>query len=122
MKKKGKKLIKSFIYAFAGVKSAFKAEQNMKIHFFIMLLVIIIGLILKLTKWEWITCIILFGLVISAELMNTAIETLTDIAMPEKNPKAKLTKDVAAGGVLVMAIISVIIGLMIFLPKIIALF
>ena len=83
-----------------------------------MVLVIILGFLLKLTKWEWITCIILFGLVISAELMNTAIETLTDIAMPEKNPKAKLTKDVAAGGVLVMAIISVIVGLMIFVPKI----
>ena len=118
MRKKGKKLIKSFIYAFTGIKSAFNAEQNMKIHFFIMILVIILGFLLKLTKWEWITCIILFGLVISAELMNTAIETLTDIAMPEKNPKAKLTKDVAAGGVLVMAIISVIVGLMIFVPKI----
>lgn len=118
MKKEEKKIVKSFKFAIEGIKSAFKAEQNMKIHFCVMVLVIIMGLVFDITKLEWIICIILFGLVISAELMNTAIETLTDIAMPEKNEKAKLTKDVAAGAVLVMAIVSAIIGLMIFVPKI----
>ena len=63
-------------------------------------------------------CIILFGLVITAELINTAIETTVDIAMPRKDEKAKLAKDVAAGAVLVCAITASIIGLIIFLPKI----
>ena len=67
---------------------------------------------------EWIACIILFGLVISLELINTAIETTVDIAMPEKNEKAKLAKDVAAGAVLMSAIMAIVVGLIIFLPKI----
>ena len=118
MKEENKRLIKSFGYALTGIKSAFKAEPNMRIHIAIIILVIIMGFIFKITKLEWIICIILFGLVISAELVNTAIENLTDIAMPEINPNAKLVKDIAAGSVLVMAMVSAIIGLIIFVPKI----
>ena len=62
-------------------------------------------------------CILLFGFVITLELMNTAIETAIDICMPEINPKAKLAKDTSAGAVLVVAIVSVVIGIMIFGPK-----
>ena len=83
-----------------------------------MLLVILAGFYFKISMAEWIICIILFGLVISLELVNTAIETTVDIAMPEKNEKAKIAKDVSAGAVLVAAIVSAIIGLMIFIPKI----
>lgn len=118
--KKRKKLRNSFKYAFTGILTALKKEQNMKIHFIIMLIVIIAGIIFKLNQIEWLICIILFGLVISFELMNTAIEQTVDIAMPEKNEKAKIAKDVAAGAVLVVAMISVICGLIIFIPKIIA--
>lgn len=113
---KAKKIINSFKYAFEGIISSFKAERNMKIHIFVMILVILAGYILKITKLEWIICIILFGIVISAELFNTAIETMVDIVMPEKNDKAKLAKDVSAGAVLVVAIASAIVGIMIFLP------
>ena len=119
MKQKRKKLRNSFKFAFAGIITALKKEQNMKIHFTIMLIVIIAGFIFKLSAIEWIICIILFGLVISLELANTAIEQTVDIAMPEKNEKAKIAKDVAAGAVLVTAIISVIVGLIIFIPKIV---
>ena len=84
-----------------------------------MILVIISGIVLKIAKQEWITCIILFGLVISLELVNSAIETTVDIAMPEINEKAKNAKDIAAGAVLISAISSAIIGLTIFIPKII---
>lgn len=83
-----------------------------------MILVIIAGIILKISKIEWIICIILFGIVISAEMFNTAIEQTVDIAMPEKNEKAKIAKDVSAGAVLIVAIASAIIGLIIFIPKI----
>lgn len=120
MKMKDKKrLINSFKYAFEGIISALKTEKNMKIHVLIMMLVIIFGIILKISKIEWIICIVLFGLVISLELINTAIENVVDLITQEINPKAKIAKDVAAGAVLVSAITSAIIGLMIFVPKII---
>ena len=114
---KKKHLIYSFKYAFQGIASAFKTERNMKIHVTAVVLVTIAGLFFKISKIEWMICIILFGMVISLELANTAIETTVDI-MPEKNEKAKLAKDIAAGAVLVCAFISVIIGGMIFVPKI----
>ena len=118
MIKKTKKIINSFKYAFQGIITSFKTERNMKMHILIMLLVILAGIILKISKSEWIVCIILFGLVITAELFNTAIETTIDMITTEKNEKAKIAKDVAAGAVLVTAIASAIIGLMIFIPKI----
>lgn len=117
-----KKLLNSFKYAFAGIYSGIKTEQNMKIHVIIMILVIIFGIILNISKSELIICIILFGLVISLELINTAIENTVDLITNEKNLKAKIAKDTAAGAVLVSAIASVIIGLIIFIPKIMELF
>lgn len=114
-----KKLIKSFKYAIEGIYTGIKKEKNMKIHLSIMILVIIFGIILKINKIEWIICIILFGLVIALELMNTAIENTVDLITKEKTPLAKIAKDVAAGAVLVAAITSAIIGLIIFIPKII---
>ena len=116
-----KKLIYSFKYAFEGIFTGFKQEQNMKIHVAIMLLVIILGVVLKISALEWIICIILFGVVISAELFNTAIEQTVNIAMPEINEKAKIAKDVSAGAVLIIAISAAIIGLIIFVPKIMVL-
>ena len=112
------KIIKSFKYAFEGIINSFKAERNMRIHIFIMILVIVAGFVFKITKEDWIICIILFGIVISAELFNTAIETIVDLVMPNKNEKAKLAKDVSAGAVLILAIASSIIGCIIFLPYI----
>ena len=117
---KNKKLINSFKCAIQGIKQAVKTERNVKIHITIMILVIIAGIVLKINTQEWMICIILFGLVISLELVNSAIEATVDIAMPEINEKAKVAKDVAAGAVLVSAIASAIIGLIIFIPKVIA--
>ena len=116
---KMKKIIKSFKYAIEGIIEGIKDEKNLKIHFIIMILVIIFGIFLKITVIEWIICIILFSLVISLELINTAIENTVDLITNEKNPKAKIAKDTAAGAVLVVAIASAIIGLMIFLKYII---
>lgn len=122
IKVKTKKIANSFKYAFQGFVSSFKTERNMKIHIFIMLLVIIAGIILNINKYEWIICIICFALVIGAELFNTVIETTIDIVMPYKNEKAKLAKDISASGVLIIAIAAAIIGLIIFMPKIILLY
>ena len=115
---KNKKLINSFKYAFKGIYKSFKSERNMKIHFSIMTLVIIFGIIYKISVAEWITCILLFALVISLELVNTSVENTIDLCSPEKNNLAKMAKDTAAGAVLVSAIASAIIGLIIFIPKI----
>lgn len=113
-----KKFLKGFKYAFEGILSALKSERNLKIHFIVMILVIVFGFVFEISKTEWIICIILFGIVISGELFNTAIETVVDMISLEKNDKAKKAKDVSAGAVLVLAIASVIIGLIIFIPKI----
>ena len=115
---KSKKLINSFKYAIQGILSSFKTERNMKIHIFIMILVIIAGVILKINKYEWIACILCFAIVISGELFNTAIETVVDMVMPYKNDKAKIAKDIAAGAVLTLAIGAAVIGVIIFVPNI----
>ena len=113
-----KKLINSFKYAFIGIITALKKEQNMKIHYLIMTLVIILGIIYHLSTFEWLICILCFGLVISMEMINTAIETTVNLVTTKTEPLAKIAKDVSAGAVLVSAIISAIIGLIIFIPKI----
>lgn len=116
-----KRLKNSFKFAVQGIRSALKTEQNLKIHFIITILVVILGIVLKINFTEWAICFLLFGFVITAELMNTAIEVTVDLAMPDINEKAKLAKDIAAGAVLVSSIVAVLIGLAIFLPKIIEL-
>ena len=123
MKKRFKKnysksLLDSFNYAIQGIISAFISERNLKIHVIVMLLVIAFGFILNINVEEWIICIILFGMVIAGEIFNTAIEVVVDLAMPNLDPKAKLAKDLSAGAVLVLTITAVIIGFIIFLPKV----
>ena len=115
---KNKKLINSFKYAFKGLGSAVKSERNMKIHFTMMMLVIIAGIFFNIAIWEWITCFILFGLVIVMECVNTAIEIIVDIVSPKYNEAAGRAKDIAAGGVLACAIGATVAGIFIFLPKV----
>ena len=114
-----KKLINSFTYAIMGIKSAIKTEQNMKIHLLIMEIVILMALILNISFNEWLIVLICFMVVISSELFNTALEKCVDLASPNKNEIAKLAKDISAGAVLITAIFAAIIGIIIFLPKII---
>lgn len=115
---KNKKLINSFKYAFKGIGSAVKSERNMKIHFTMMMLVIIAGIFFNIAIWEWITCFILFGLVIGMECVNTAIEIIVDMVSPKYNEAAGRAKDIAAGGVLACAIGAAVAGIFIFLPKV----
>ena len=84
-----------------------------------MILVIILGLVLNISYFEWLICLILFGLVIATEMINTSIEAVVDLTCKEINPLAKIAKDTASGAVLIFALTSVITGLLIFLPKII---
>ena len=112
-----KRLVKSFSYAIDGFKKSFNEEANMKIHVMMTILVIICGFLFKVTRLEWIFLLFAIGLVISAELLNTAIENLVDLVCKEKNYKAGLIKDVSAGFVMILAITSAIVGLIIFVPK-----
>lgn len=121
-KKEIKSLGNSFKYAFQGIWASFKSERNMKIHVFMMIFVILCGIFLNINLGEWITCLILFAVVIGAELFNTAIEAVVDMISLEKSPQAKLAKDISAGAVLVFAMASALIGLLIFVPKILELF
>ena len=116
-KQECKKLINSFKYAIEGFISSFKTERNMKIHILAMILVIAIGVYLRLTVMEWCIIALAISLVIGAELFNTAIETIVDMVSPEKNPKAKLAKDISAAAVLALAIGAIVIGIIIFTPK-----
>lgn len=122
IKSKVKRINKSFKYAGEGIFSAFKTELNMQVHLCMMMLVILCGIIFDITLDEWQLCIILFGIVIGAEIFNTAIETVVDLVMPNINEKAKLAKDLSAGAVLVIAISAAVIGLTIFVPKALELF
>lgn len=114
-----KHFLKSFVYAFRGIFSALKKEFHVIFHFAIMFLVILFGFLFNITLYEWIACIILFGLVISSEMLNTAFEITVDIAMPEINEKAKNAKDIAAAAVLINSIMAATVGIIIFLPKLI---
>jgi len=116
------KLIYSFGYAFYGIYKAFRQERNMKIHVFVMSLVVLAGILFHISYLEWLLCFLCFGMVIAGEMFNTAIETVVNIASPEYSEKAKLAKDVSAGGVLVLAIFAAIIGMFIFWPKLMLLF
>ena len=118
LKLKTKNLINSFKYAIEGFISSFKTERNMIIHILAMILVVILGMYLKLSFIEWCLIVMSIALVIGSELFNTAIETIVDMISPEKNPKAKLAKDISAAAVLAFAIGAAIVGIIIFVPKI----
>lgn len=112
---------KSFKYAFNGIKILFKEEHNARIHFFVLVLVIIAGAVFKISLPEWISIIIIIivsGIVISAEIFNSAIENIADFISPEKNDQIKRIKDLAAAAVLFGSTVAVIVGLLIFIPKI----
>lgn len=113
-----KKFLLSFKYAFSGIITTIKEERNVKLHILAVIVVIILGLAYKISTLEWIICILLFGLVISSELINTAIENTVDLVTAEKNELARKAKDAAAGAVLVNSIVSAIIACFIWIPKI----
>jgi diacylglycerol kinase len=111
------RLIKSFGYAIKGIAYTFKTQPNFKFHSAATVVVIIIGLYFNLATSEWLWISTAIGMVLIAELINTAIETLVDLVSPTFHVKAGIVKDAAAGAVLITAILAAIIGLFIFIPK-----
>lgn len=121
-KKRGKKrLINSFKYAIEGLRSTIIREQNMTIHVFIATIVFIVGLFFNLSLNEWMLLALVSGLVMATELINTSIEAVVDLVQPTEHPLAKVAKDTAAAAVLVFAVVAIIMGIFIFLPKIVGL-
>lgn len=112
------KFFKGFAFALEGLVYTFKTQINFKFHIFSALIVVLFGFILNINKTEWFFVIFCIGWVLCIELLNTAIELLTDLAINKTiNPIAKATKDIAAAAVLMSAIFSAIIGAIIFIPK-----
>ena len=104
-----------------GIITVYKTEQNILIHTVCAILVVIASVYFDISKVEYCLLILVIGLVIAFEIINTAIEYTIDLAMPNIHPMAKMAKDAASGAVLVMTIVSIMIGLIIFLPKIMVL-
>jgi diacylglycerol kinase len=109
----------TFIHAANGILHAFRKERNFRIHVLATLLVIMLGVVITISRVEWLFVIGCCMLLLSLELLNTAIENLCDLVTEDYHPIVKIVKDTAAGAVLVAAAGSVITGLIIFLPKII---
>ena len=114
------KRLKSFVYAFQGLGSFLKKEHNAWIHCTAIVVVVSVGLYYHITTTEWCIVLLCFGLVLSAEAFNTAIERLVNLVSPDFHPIAGDVKDVAAGAVLICAIASAIIGCIIFIPYILS--
>lgn len=111
------KLIRSFGYAFKGILFVVSTERNMKIHLGILLFVTAIGFFFHISSFEWIICLLCFGIVLGAESFNTAIEMIANEISPEYNKKWGRIKDISAGAVLLTVFFAVIIGGIIFIPK-----
>ena len=109
-------LPESFGHAFEGIGAGLK-ERNMRIHCTVAVLVVIFGILLRITVTEWCICLVLFGLIMGLELVNTAVEAVVDLATQDYHPLAKKAKDTAAGAVLIAAIMAAIAGLIIFVPR-----
>lgn len=113
--------IKSTTHAFRGVGIFIRTTHNAWVHIFFILLVIYLGFLLHISSLEWIAIIFAIGFVILAETINTAIEIDINLTSPDYHPYARDTKDVAAGAVLITVAMAGLVGLIIFLPKIVSL-
>lgn len=112
--------LKSFTYAFNGLKLFLLTGHNAWVQITIAIFVLCAGIYYHISVTEWCLVILSAGLVLSAEACNTAIELLTDLVTPEYNEKAKLVKDMAAGAVLLISLFAFLIGLIIFVPRLMA--
>lgn len=116
-----RKRLRSFGYAFNGIRLLITREHNAWIHCFVAVCVVVAGILLGLSETEWIAVVIVIGAVLAAEAVNSALEAIADFVSPEYNEAIKRTKDLAAGAVLIIAIAAAIVGGIIFFPKLIAL-
>jgi undecaprenol kinase len=121
-KKRKYPIYDTFKFAIEGIRCSIIQERNMRIHLALSVIVLIIGFLFSLSSTEWIFVLFAIGGMFALEMINSAIERVVDLVTDQYHPLAKQAKDIAAGAVLIYAILSVTIGLIIFLPKIISYF
>ena len=109
-------LLHSFKYAFEGIWYVLRSQRNAKIHLGVTLAVILLGLFLRLSALHWAVLLVTIGMVFAAEMFNTVIESLIDLVSPNYHPLAKIAKDAAAGAVFILAMMSVLVGLLVLGP------
>jgi undecaprenol kinase/diacylglycerol kinase (ATP) len=121
MKPNNQSLAKAFVHAFNGMRYFFLHERNGKLQLSVAALVVLLSVGVGISAAEWIAVLLCIGIVLSLEMLNSALEKLCDVVQEEYHPVIKIIKDVAAAAVLWSSLISAVIGLIIFLPKIISL-
>jgi diacylglycerol kinase len=117
-----KKRWQSILFACQGLRNGFLTQPNFRIHLAVAIAVIVFGWMLSLSRMEWIVITLTIALVLSSEMLNTAMEYLTNLVSPDYHPLAGKAKDAAAAAVLLTAAAAVLVGLIIFLPKLLQLF
>lgn len=111
-----KKFFSSVFHALRGLKTAYLEEKNFRIQILIAIIVIILAIFLHITKIEWLVILMIIGVVLSLELLNSMVEKVLNIINPNKDPGIKIIKDISAAAVLIVSLMAVIIGLTIFIP------
>ena len=112
------KFLNSLRFAFSGIARCFKDERNLRIQVYLAFVVVCFGLYFRISVNEWIALLICCAMVICLEMLNTSIEKLADVVAPNFNNQIKVIKDIAAGAVLLASMFSIVIALIIFIPKI----
>ncbi|MBB5324752.1 undecaprenol kinase [Anoxybacillus tepidamans] len=118
MKKRNERW-KRFLYAWSGIVTAAKEETHMKIHLTFAAVAMVFAFVFHISIQEWLVLLLTIGVVISLEMVNTAIERVVDLVTKDVHPLAKAAKDIAAGAVFVAAVMAVAVGLIIFWPYVI---
>jgi diacylglycerol kinase len=112
-----KKRLLAFVFALRGIEHGWKREEHLRIHALMAAVAIMLGIFLQINLWEWCVILLNIGIVIGAELMNAAIERLADRITKEKDPFIGQAKDLAAGAVLIVSMVALVLGMIIFVPK-----
>jgi diacylglycerol kinase len=115
-----RRFFKSFIYALQGISISTREQRNLKVQAFVGMLTVGAGLYFDITATEWCLILLVIGMVMGMEMMNSAVESLVDLVTEEFKPLAGKVKDIAAGAVLFVSILAVVIGLIIFKKYILA--
>lgn len=111
-----KNRVKAFRFAFAGIFNAFREESHLKLHGIAALFVTGLGFLFDISKTEWLFVVSAMCLVIAFEMLNSAVEKLCDLLVPQQHPVVKYVKDVSAGAVFIVCVFAVAVGLMVFVP------
>jgi len=112
-----RKRIQSFRYAFSGLWFVLKHEHNFRIHLLAAVVAVLAGFYFDISVYEWLAIVLIIALVLTLEIVNSAIEKLADVVSPEKNEQIKVIKDMSAAAVLLAAMVSLVVAALIFIPK-----